>query len=278
MSLDAYTGRRLVALSPHATANEAARLLRSTHVGALVVEDHDRAIGIVTDRDLSLRVLGRGLVPGRVSLSQVMTTDVAVLHETGTEGDAAELMRELAVRRIPIVDRFEKPIGIVTLDDLLLAGVSFDIVAAIVQAQLEPRSAAEHPRHVRAVQALHDFEERLRGLLEVDDRTTALEAFYVVASGIVRRLTPAEAHDFISQLPALVRERLYELPPGPDRRVTLMSVDEDMAATLRMAPERAAALVDKVAAALPLFVSEGELEDVRSHLPWRMRKLIRLAA
>ncbi len=278
MSLDAYIGRRLVALSPHATAHEGARLLRATHVGALVVEDHDRAIGIVTDRDLAVRVLGRGLSPGRVSLAQVMTTDVAVLHDTETEQHAAELMQQLGVRRIPIVDRHEKPIGIITLDDLLLTGVPFEVVSAIVRSQLLPRGASDHPRHARAVQALHDFEERLRGLLELDDRQTALEAFYVVASGIVRRLTPAEAHDFISQLPALVRERLYELPPGPDRRVTLLAVDEDMAATLRLPVERAAALVDKVAASLPLFVSEGELEDVRAHLPWRMRKLIRLAA
>jgi len=278
VSLEAYVGRRLVALSPHATAREGARLLRTSHVGAVVVEDHDRVIGIVTDRDLAVRVLGRGLSPDRVSLGQVMTTDVAVLHEHGTAEQAAELMRQLGVRRIPVVDRLEKPIGIVTLDDLFLAGVPSDVVAAVVRAQLEPRSASDHPRHARAVQALTDFEDRLRAMLELEDREQALEAFYVVATGIVRRLTPAEAHDFISQLPALVRERLYELPPGPDRHVTLMTVDEDMASAMRLPPEQAAGLVDKVAAALPLFVSEGELEDVRAHLPWRMRKLIRLAA
>ena len=278
MSLEPYCGRRLIALSPQATAHEGARLLRSSHVGAIVVEDHDRAIGIVTDRDLAVRVLGRGLLPDRVSLGQVMTTDVATLHEHDTIDDAAALMLELGVRRVPIVDNHEKPIGIVTLDDVMVAGMPLDLVTAIVTAQLAPRSHSDHPRHARAVQALHDFEERLRVLLELDKGDLALEAFYVVASGIVRRLTPAEAHDFISQLPALVRERLYELPPGPDRHVTLMSVDEDMARTLRLPVERAAQLVDKVAASLPLFVSEGELEDVRAHLPWRMRKLIRLAA
>ena len=278
MSLEAYCGRRLIALSPQATAHEGARLLRSSHVGAIVVEDHDRAIGIVTDRDLAVRVLGRGLQPDHVSLGQVMTTDVAALHEHDKIEDAAALMLELAVRRVPVLDRHEKPVGIVTLDDVMVAGLPLDLVTAIVTAQLAPRSHSDHPRHARAVQALHDFEDRLKSLLEVDDREVALEAFYVVASGIVRRLTPAEAHDFISQLPALVRERLYELPPGPDRHVTLMSVDEDMAKTLRLPVDRAAQLVDKVAASLPLFVSEGELEDVRAHLPWRMRKLIRLAA
>lgn len=278
MSLEQYCGRRLIALSPRATAHEGARLMRTSHVGAIVVEDHDRAIGIVTDRDLAVRVLGRGLQPERVALGQVMTTDVAVLHEHDTEQAAAALMNELGVRRIPIVDRHEKPVGIVTLDDLLLAGLPFDVISAIVQGQLAPRAHSDHPRRARAIHALHEFQDKLKGLLELDDRELALEAFYVVSSAIVRRLTPAEAHDFISQLPALVRERLYELPPGPDRRVTLMTVDEDMAKTLRLPVERAAQLVDKVAAALPLFVSEGELEDVRAHLPWRMRKLIRLAA
>jgi CBS domain-containing protein/uncharacterized protein (DUF2267 family) len=278
VSLESYCGRRLIALPPPTSAHDAARLMRSSHVGAVVVEDHDRAIGIVTDRDLAVRVMARGLDAARVALSQVMTTDVATLHEDSTEEAAANLMRELGVRRIPIVDRHEKPIGIITLDDLLIAGLPFVVVSAVVAVQLQPRGPQEHPRHARAVQTLHDFEERLRQLLELDDRATALEAFYVVASGIVRRITPAEAHDFISQLPSLVRERLYELPPGPDRRVTLTSIDEDMANALRLRFETAAQLVDKVAAALPLFVSEGELEDVRAQLPWRMRKLIRLAA
>lgn len=278
MALDCYCGRRLICLPPSTTAHDAARVLRTSHVGAVVVEDHDRAIGIVTDRDLAVRVLGRGLSGDRVSLGQVMTPDVVTLHEDETEEAAANLMHELGVRRIPIVDRHEKPSGIVTLDDLLIAGVAFDVVAAIVQVQLQPRGPGEQPRRTRALQVLHEFEERLRQLLEVADRATALEAFYVVASGIVRRLTPAEAHDFISQLPALVRERLYELPPGPDRHVTLTSIDEDMVNTLRLPFAEAVQLVDKVAAALPLFVSEGELEDVRAHLPWRMRKLIRLAA
>jgi CBS domain-containing protein/uncharacterized protein (DUF2267 family) len=278
VSLEAYCGRRLIALPPPTSAHDAARLMRSSHVGAIVVEDHDRAVGIVTDRDLAVRVLGRGLAGSRVSLGQVMTTDVATLHEQDSEEAAAYLMRELGVRRIPIVDRHERPVGIITLDDLMIAKLPFELISAIVSVQLQPRGPHEHPRHARALQTLHEFEERLRHLLELDDRPTALEAFYVVASGIVRRITPAEAHDFISQLPALVRDRLYELPPGPDRQVTLTSIDEEMADRLRLPFERAAQLVDKVAAALPLFVSEGELEDVRAQLPWRMRKLIRLAA
>jgi CBS domain-containing protein/uncharacterized protein (DUF2267 family) len=278
VSLERYCGQRLVVVSPELTAHEGARLLRKTHVGAVVVEDHERAIGIVTDRDLAVRVVARGLSPDRVAMGQVMTTDVAVLHEHEPVEAAATLMLQLGVRRIPIVDRQEKPIGIVTLDDLVMEGLPFDLVSAIVHAQLDPRPPHQNPRHARAVGALHDFEERLAKLLELDDRAAALEAFYVVASAIVRRLPPARAHEFISQLPALVRDRLYDLPPGPDRRVTLTLVDEEMSKHLQLPVEQAGALADKVAAALPQFVSEVELEDVRAHLPLRLRKLIRLAA
>jgi CBS domain-containing protein/uncharacterized protein (DUF2267 family) len=278
VGLEHYCGRRLILFNPGTSVHDAARAMRQSHVGAVVIEDHDRIAGIATDRDLAVRVLARGLEPDRVSLGQVMTTDVVTLHAHDSEEAAAGLMRELRVRRVPIVDLHDKAIGIVTLDDLLVARLPVDVLAEVVQAQLEPRPAGEHPRRARAVQTLRDFQERLAHVLDLDDLSVALEAFYVVASGIVRRLTPAEAHDFISQLPGLVRERLYELPPGPDRRVTLTSIDEDMAMALRLSFPSAVRLVDKVAAALPLFVSEGELEDVRAQLPWRMRKLIRLAA
>src|SRR5438477_2147570 len=117
MGLEMYVGRRLVALPPSASVSDAGRLMRTSHVGAVVVEDHDRAVGIVTDRDLTVRVAGRGLDPVRVSLGQVMTTDVATLHVEAGDEAAAALMHELGVRRVSIGDRHVMPIGIITLVD-----------------------------------------------------------------------------------------------------------------------------------------------------------------
>src|SRR5512146_2732693 len=104
MSLRWYIRPRLVALKPSSSALEAARAIENNNIGAVVVQDQGRVAGIVTDRDLAVRVVGQGLVPERTTLDEVMSTDIATLSPEDSQADAIRLMYRRKVRRIPLTD------------------------------------------------------------------------------------------------------------------------------------------------------------------------------
>jgi len=102
---------------------DAARLMREKHVGDLVVvkelDDEMVPLGIVTDRDVAVEILGRGLDPEKTLVASLMRTPVVVAQESEDSSQAIERMRVHGVRRLPIVDGHGFVTGIVTLDDLL---------------------------------------------------------------------------------------------------------------------------------------------------------------
>src|SRR5690606_36883834 len=98
---------------------DAARAIENNNIGAVVVQDKGSVVGIVTDRDLTVRVVGQGRDPKTTLLSEVMTTPVVTLSPSDSQSDAIRLMQERNVRRIPLVEG-ERLVGIVTLDDWLL--------------------------------------------------------------------------------------------------------------------------------------------------------------
>ncbi|HEX6965263.1 MAG TPA: CBS domain-containing protein [Gemmatimonadaceae bacterium] len=138
MSLRWYVRPGTVAVEPSTFVCAAGRLFGRNNIGAVVVQHAGRIVGIVTDRDLALRVVGQGLDPNTTMLRDVMTPEVATLAPTASQGDAIRLMYQRKVRRIPIVER-GRLVGMVTLDDLLLdEAVPLEHLAAVVQAQLGP--------------------------------------------------------------------------------------------------------------------------------------------
>jgi uncharacterized protein (DUF2267 family) len=143
-----------------------------------------------------------------------------------------------------------------------------------MRASREASATEREERHQsRAGRALHDFSKQLCDDLGVEDPQRALTAFEVVATALVQRLTSAEAHDFVAQLPSLMRERLAGLPAGPDVSVTRESLEADMAMRLDLDPERAAAIVRRVAVSIGDFVTEAEVEHVIAQLPREMKEI-----
>jgi CBS domain-containing protein len=104
-------------------ALEAAHLMRQKHVGDLVVvdapDDERVPLGIVTDRDIVIEVLAKGLDPSTTSLTSVMHNPLVIALDSEDTGQVLERMRAHGVRRIPVVNSHGAAIGIVTLDDLL---------------------------------------------------------------------------------------------------------------------------------------------------------------
>jgi CBS domain-containing protein len=114
-----------VSVPTTATVADAARLMEHAGVGSLLVMDGDRLAGIVTDRDLALRVVAlRSPYDGRVDA--VMTCNVVTLQPSASRHDAVSAFRRHAVRRLPVVDG-ERVVGVVALDDVLAAGSVEDL-------------------------------------------------------------------------------------------------------------------------------------------------------
>jgi signal-transduction protein with cAMP-binding, CBS, and nucleotidyltransferase domain len=142
MPLDQYCFDKCpLTLSAEASAYEALCALDRNHVGAVMVEEDGRLIGIVTDRDLALRVSRARRDPMQTQLREVMTSSPQTLDIDASELQAATLMRCWHIRRIPIL-KGGSIAGIVTLDDLLMSGGVSGVEAGnIIEAQLrEPAS------------------------------------------------------------------------------------------------------------------------------------------
>jgi CBS domain-containing protein len=105
------------------TILEAASLMRHKHVGDLVVvanDGDDRVpLGIITDRDIVVEVLGAGRDPRKITVGEVIRRPVVLVSEQDDAARALEQMQAHGVRRVPVVDHAGKLTGIITADDLL---------------------------------------------------------------------------------------------------------------------------------------------------------------
>jgi CBS domain-containing protein len=97
-----------------------AKKLRDEHVGCVVVTRDRRPVGILTDRDVALRVVAERRDAERTHASDVTTYGPFVVTATDTVETAIALMREHGVRRLPIVDADGRVTGIITADDLMM--------------------------------------------------------------------------------------------------------------------------------------------------------------
>ena len=97
---------------------EVARRMKDEDIGAVPVGRDDRLIGMVTDRDLALRVLGEGRDPTTTTAEQVMTAGVVWCLTTQTVEDAAHMMEQKKIRRLPVIDENKRLVGMLSLGDI----------------------------------------------------------------------------------------------------------------------------------------------------------------
>jgi CBS domain-containing protein len=108
-------------IGPTTTAQEAARLMTSEDVGALPIVEGDKLVGVVTDRDLAIRVLAEGKSPDTV-VSKIASKDVVTVDPDQTLEEAARLMAEHQVRRLPVVEEDGSLVGVLAQADIAQSG------------------------------------------------------------------------------------------------------------------------------------------------------------
>ena len=112
-----FMTRSLVTLAHDDTAGDAAKRMRESDVGAILVTRDGKVRGIVTDRDLVVRCMADGERPNEVQLDQFCSKELLYLSPDAGLNEAIDMMREKAVRRIPVIEG-DRPVGILSLGDL----------------------------------------------------------------------------------------------------------------------------------------------------------------
>jgi len=106
-----------IALPATSSVVDAARTMRDANIGNVIVVDNGQICGIVTDRDITVRGVAEGKDVSSLKLRDICSQEITTLSPTDSVDDAVRLMREKAVRRLPVVEG-GKPVGIVSLGDL----------------------------------------------------------------------------------------------------------------------------------------------------------------
>lgn len=129
----ARTQEEVVSIAADASAREAANVMADENVGSVLVTDGDALVGIITDRDLAVRVTAAGRDEDATTVRDVMTEDLLTVGVDEEISDLIEAMGEEEVRRIPVMDGDEVA-GIVTLDDIVvLLAVEHQSISAELQ-------------------------------------------------------------------------------------------------------------------------------------------------
>jgi CBS domain-containing protein len=118
MRVDALMTRDAECIRPDAALQEAADRMNTLDVGSLPVCDDDRLVGVLTDRDIVLRSVSRGHDPRIDRVRDAMTRDIVFCFEDDDIIEVADLMRQKKVRRLPVLNRQKRLIGIISLGDL----------------------------------------------------------------------------------------------------------------------------------------------------------------
>jgi CBS domain-containing protein len=119
MELTRLAGRRVISTNARATVQEACELMVKEGVGAVVVLEGDKLVGIISERDIVRRVVAAHRDPGTTAVADVMTAKVQTVTADVSSQTALELMHNGAFRHLPLVDGAGAVIGMLSIRDLL---------------------------------------------------------------------------------------------------------------------------------------------------------------
>jgi CBS domain-containing protein len=106
-------------ISPEETVRRAAQLMDEYNVGSIPVCDGDKLVGMITDRDITVRSTAAGQAPEQTRVGDVMSTDVRTCYQNQTVDEVLGQMGDVQIRRVPVVDQDSHSlVGIVSLGDM----------------------------------------------------------------------------------------------------------------------------------------------------------------
>lgn len=140
-------------VAPDTPLDEVAKKMQSSDCGSVLVGDNDRLVGMITDRDLALRCVAESHHPAETTAQQVMTQQILYCRDTDSMEDVVLNMTKNKVRRLPVLDKDKKMVGIVSLGDIAvhstdehhrICGKALGTICAARSALTQGESEARH--------------------------------------------------------------------------------------------------------------------------------------
>jgi CBS domain-containing protein len=138
MQIKEIMTREVTVVPPDATVWDAAEKMKQLDVGSLPVCDGERLLGMITDRDITVRATAEARDPATTCVRDVMTEQVFWCFDDQSIEEAAETMERAQIRRLPIVNRDKRLVGIVSLGDLAVDTGEEELKAEILESVSEP--------------------------------------------------------------------------------------------------------------------------------------------
>jgi CBS domain-containing protein len=112
--------KKVEVVAPDTLLNEVAKRMQASDCGSVLVGKDDRLLGVITDRDLALRCVAESHHPAETTAEQVMTKEILYCKDTDSIEDVALDMTKNKVRRMPVLDKDKRLVGIVSLGDMAM--------------------------------------------------------------------------------------------------------------------------------------------------------------
>jgi CBS domain-containing protein len=143
--------RDVQSITPQETVQRAAQLMDELNVGAIPVLDGGKLVGMITDRDITVRSVAAGQAPGSTPVSSVMSTDIRTCNASQTVDEVLDQMGDVQIRRVPVVDEQSgQVIGIVSLGDMAAkhsAGIDQTLEEISTPAEPDRSTIGSQTRH-----------------------------------------------------------------------------------------------------------------------------------
>jgi CBS domain-containing protein len=144
MKISEIMTTEVMTCKPTDTLAEAAAMMRDLNVGICPIVQDDKLVGVITDRDITVRAIAQGFDPNTAQVKDFMTpSPITVEPDTNVE-DAAEMMMMHQIRRLPVVDERGKLVGIVSLGDLAVDVGEPEMIAETLEEISEPVRSERH--------------------------------------------------------------------------------------------------------------------------------------
>ena len=118
MKLQEVMTRNVECIPPQTSLTQAAQKMNALDVGSLPVCDNDRLTGIITDRDIAIRAVAEGRDPNQTTARECMTSQLIYCFEDEDVSEAARIMEVRQIRRLPVLSRNKRLVGMVSLGDI----------------------------------------------------------------------------------------------------------------------------------------------------------------